>query len=49
MGVILYASAVRHPAVRAATVIGYTATWAGLILSPGGLVIIVLIPLVGSC
>jgi DHA2 family multidrug resistance protein len=27
--------------------LGYTATWAGLILSPGGLVVIVLIPIVG--
>ncbi len=27
--------------------LGYTATWAGLILSPGGLVIIALIPFVG--
>jgi len=27
--------------------LGYTATWAGLILSPGGVVVIVLIPIVG--
>ena len=27
--------------------LGYTATWAGMILSPGGLIIIMLIPLVG--
>jgi MFS transporter, DHA2 family, multidrug resistance protein len=31
----------------AQTVIGYTATWAGLILSPGGIVVILLIPIVG--
>jgi MFS transporter, DHA2 family, multidrug resistance protein len=46
MGAILYASAVVIPQF-AQEIIGYTATWAGLILSPGGLVVIVLIPIVG--
>jgi DHA2 family multidrug resistance protein len=46
MGAILYASAVIIPQF-AQQIIGYTATWAGLILSPGGLVVIVLIPIVG--
>jgi MFS transporter, DHA2 family, multidrug resistance protein len=45
-GGILYAGAVAIPEF-AQTVIGYTATWAGLILSPGGLVVILLIPIVG--
>ncbi len=46
VGGILYAGAVVIPQF-AQTVIGYTATWAGLILSPGGVAIIVLIPIVG--
>ncbi len=46
MGGILYSSAVIIPQF-AQQIIGYTATWAGLILSPGGLVVIVLIPIVG--
>ncbi len=46
VGGVLYAGAVVIPQF-AQTVIGYTATWAGLILSPGGLAIIVLIPIVG--
>jgi MFS transporter, DHA2 family, multidrug resistance protein len=46
MGCILYASAVVIPEF-AQEVLGYNATWAGLILSPGGLVVIMLIPLVG--
>jgi len=45
-GGVLYAGAVVIPQF-AQTVIGYTATWAGLILSPGGLVVIFLIPIVG--
>jgi len=44
-GAVLYSSAVLLPQL-AQQRLGYTATWAGLILSPGGLVIIVLIPLV---
>jgi DHA2 family multidrug resistance protein len=46
MGGILYASAVIIPQF-AQGVLGYTATWSGLILSPGGLVVIALIPIVG--
>jgi MFS transporter, DHA2 family, multidrug resistance protein len=46
MGGILYASAVVIPQF-AQQVIGYTATWAGLILSPGGVVVLILIPFVG--
>jgi MFS transporter, DHA2 family, multidrug resistance protein len=46
MGAILYASAVIIPQF-AQQIIGYTATWAGLILSPGGLVVILFIPIVG--
>jgi DHA2 family multidrug resistance protein len=45
MAFILYSSAVVIPQF-AQQVIGYTATLAGLILSPGGVVIICLIPLV---
>ncbi|MDP9096837.1 MAG: DHA2 family efflux MFS transporter permease subunit [Pseudomonadota bacterium] len=47
MACVLYASAVVIPQF-AQQELGYTATWAGLILSPGGLVIIVLIPLVSQ-
>ncbi len=46
VGAILYASSVIIPQY-AQQVLGYTATWAGMILSPGGLIIIILIPLVG--
>jgi MFS transporter, DHA2 family, multidrug resistance protein len=46
VGAILYASSVIIPQY-AQQVLGYTATWAGMILSPGGLIIIMLIPLVG--
>ncbi|RUL79983.1 DHA2 family efflux MFS transporter permease subunit [Dyella choica] len=46
MGMILYGSAVLIPQF-AQTTIGYTATWAGLVLAPGGVVIILLIPFVG--
>jgi DHA2 family multidrug resistance protein len=45
MAFILYSSAVLIPQF-AQQVIGYTATLAGLILSPGGFVIILLIPIV---
>ena len=45
-GGILYASAVLIPQF-AQTVLHYTATWAGLILSPGGIAVIILIPFVG--
>ncbi|HUA80257.1 MAG TPA: DHA2 family efflux MFS transporter permease subunit, partial [Dyella sp.] len=46
MSFILYGSAVLMPQF-AQTTIGYTATWAGFVLAPGGLVIIMLIPPVG--
>jgi DHA2 family multidrug resistance protein len=46
MGAILYASAVIIPQFAQQN-LGYTATWAGLVLTPGGIVVIVLIPLVG--
>jgi len=45
-GAILYASAVIIPQFAQQT-LNYTATWAGLVLSPGGVAVIVLIPLVG--
>ena len=47
MACVLYASAVVIPQF-AQQQLGYTATWAGLILSPGGLVVIFLIPFVGQ-
>jgi len=47
MASVLYASAVVIPQL-AQQQLGYTATWAGLILSPGGVVVIVLIPIVGQ-
>jgi DHA2 family multidrug resistance protein len=43
--VIVYASAVAVPAF-AQQVLPYTATWAGLVLSPGGIALMVLIPIV---
>ena len=46
MGGILYASAVIIPQF-AQQVLNYTATWAGLVLSPGGVAVIILIPMVG--
>jgi DHA2 family multidrug resistance protein len=42
---VLYGSAVLIPQL-AQQRLGYTATWAGLILSPGGLVVLMLIPVV---
>ena len=45
IGAILYSSAVLIPQL-AQQRLGYTATWAGLVLSPGALFIIVLIPFV---
>jgi len=44
-GAVLYAGAVVIPQFTQ-TLIGYNATWSGLILSPGGVAIIVLIPVV---
>src|SRR6201999_22983 len=46
MGFVLYASAVIIPQF-AQTQLDYTATWAGLVLAPGALVLIALIPVVG--
>ena len=47
MGMILYASAVLIPQFSQQK-LGYTALLSGLILSPGGIVVIVLIPIVGQ-
>ena len=47
MGAILYASSVIIPQF-AQSELGYTATLSGLILSPGGIVVIILIPIVGQ-
>jgi DHA2 family multidrug resistance protein len=46
MGMILYSTGVLVPQF-AQQAIGYTATWAGLILAPGGVVVLLLIPPVG--
>ena len=46
MGFVLYESAVAIPQF-AQTQLNYTATWAGLALAPGALVLIALIPVVG--
>jgi MFS transporter, DHA2 family, multidrug resistance protein len=46
MGAILYASAVIIPQFAQQN-LSYTATWAGLVLSPGGVMVILLIPIVG--
>jgi DHA2 family multidrug resistance protein len=46
VGGTLYSSAVIIPQY-AQQIVGYTALWAGLILSPGGLAIIFLIPFIG--
>jgi MFS transporter, DHA2 family, multidrug resistance protein len=46
MGMMLYATSVLLPQFAQRT-IGYTATWAGLLLAPGGLVVMLLIPPVG--
>jgi DHA2 family multidrug resistance protein len=47
MGFVLYESAVAIPQF-AQTQLAYTATWAGLVLAPGALVLIALIPVVGK-
>jgi MFS transporter, DHA2 family, multidrug resistance protein len=46
VGAVLYASSVIIPQF-AQQILHYTATWAGLILSPGGVAVIILIPIVG--
>jgi DHA2 family multidrug resistance protein len=47
MGGVLYASAVLIPQY-AQQQLGYTATWAGLVLAPGAVVLVMLIPLAGK-
>jgi DHA2 family multidrug resistance protein len=46
VGALLYASAVMIPQM-AQQYLSYDATWSGLILSPGGILMIMLIPIVG--
>ncbi len=47
MGGVLYASAVLIPQY-AQQQLGYTATWAGLVLAPGAVVLVMLIPVAGK-
>ena len=47
MGFVLYASAVLIPQY-AQEVLGYNATWSGLVLAPGGALLVVLIPMAGK-
>jgi DHA2 family multidrug resistance protein len=47
MGFVLYASAVLIPQLAQQN-LGYDATWAGLVLAPGAVVLVMLIPLVGK-
>jgi MFS transporter, DHA2 family, multidrug resistance protein len=47
MGAVLYSGAVVIP-LFTQSIISYTAMWAGLVLSPGGIVVIFLIPIVGQ-
>jgi DHA2 family multidrug resistance protein len=47
MGFVLYASAVLIPQF-AQQQLGYNATWAGLVLAPGAVVLVMLIPIVGK-
>jgi DHA2 family multidrug resistance protein len=47
MGFVLYASAVLIPQF-AQQQLGYTATWAGLVLAPGAVVLVMLIPVAGK-
>ncbi len=46
MGIILYGTTVLLP-ILVQTLMGYTAEWAGLVLSPGGLITLFVMPLVG--
>jgi MFS transporter, DHA2 family, multidrug resistance protein len=46
-GAVLYAGAVVIP-LFAQSIIGYNATWSGLVLSPGAIAVILLIPIVGQ-
>jgi DHA2 family multidrug resistance protein len=45
-GAVLYAGAVVTP-LFTQSILGYNATWSGLILSPGGIAVILLIPIIG--
>ena len=47
MGFVVYASAVLIPQF-AQQQLGYTATWAGLVLAPGAIVLVILIPVAGK-
>jgi len=47
MGFILYASSILIPQF-AQEQLGYTATWAGLVLAPGAIVLVMLIPVAGK-
>jgi len=46
MGVVLYGTTVLLP-IMVQTLMGYTAEWAGLVLSPGGIITLLVMPLVG--
>jgi DHA2 family multidrug resistance protein len=46
LGVVLYGTTVLLP-VLVQSLMGYTAEWAGLVLSPGGLITLCLMPIVG--
>ena len=46
MGVIMYGTTVLLP-ILVQTLMGYTAEWAGLVLSPGGMITLFVMPLVG--
>ena len=46
MGVVLYGTTVLLP-ILVQTLMGYTAEWAGLVLSPGGIITLLVMPLVG--
>jgi MFS transporter, DHA2 family, multidrug resistance protein len=46
MGVVLYGTTVLLP-ILVQTLMGYTAEWAGLVLSPGGIITLFVMPLVG--
>src|SRR5580704_11680679 len=46
MGVVMYGTTVLLP-ILLQTLMGYTAQWAGLVLSPGGLMTLFVMPLVG--
>ncbi len=46
MGIILYGTTVLVP-ILTQTLMGYTAEWAGLVLSPGGIITLFVMPLVG--